>query len=890
MTAAPAPITNGFVFDVDKWVASDSSLEAALVRTRLTKSPKAGDAELIQKRIDEILATQKPNGVFGDDIKRTGSTIVKLLELGCPVDRPEVRNALDVMLADTSANAAAEPGSAESALLMPLHNLRAACMAGRTDAPTVRRALQYILDHPNPVLLGGCPWTATMTVRMLWIARKAVNTEPLVRRELRYINDHINDAGCLGYRDPWGFVEVAAAVDLPEAKELLQRLVPLILRTQNPSGGWGGNPESMKNYAIIAALQRHKLFDELKRLPKLPDDWTVVRSINLPAGNKGTLTWDGAKFWLVNWTTGELQAISRDDGAIVKRLPFPDGGCAAVGMWDGKLAVSQGKPIKRVRQLDPETGKVLRDLALPNDMASVGAVTQAYGRIWVGDTWVFAGCALDPQHPQPGSSPKVGLSSPDRLEYHLAGLCPGAFAPTQDGVWHVDNMAGIMLKSGPEGRLLDWAAIPTGWTSGIAWDGEHLWCKTPDGSKLCMVEKTATAPGKVRQPGGEPAYQRDGGVGTRGSNEREGSSDVSARGDSTKSRLGQLSFKGDIYKQDPFSMAMQAACRYFGKAVDYDTIYALSGNCFAPDIRPSEPSHCHWQLQGRERNLDLVCERLGLSFRPFDVRQNPPKGCPSTLPKDAAGLEAWKASYRRPVMEAVERTLRDGSLLLSMGEWFSSPEVLWTEWGLVTTTDPRGTKRRPDGGLCGYASNGRGDNEVDFVRDGYVITQGKVTLEADKAEREVLRRAVARIRGDGKPPFDPRDRKIVFGVAALDAWATTMATVKGFCEPGHPWNCAAGNAIPTVEGSKFSARWLRAHADKQGGQSADHLRAAASHYDRIVALFTPALKDDGPECYRTIIGDLDKQKAHAEKVLKPVKAELALAGDEMAKALELAAK
>lgn len=332
-------------------------------------------------------------------------------------------------------------------------------------------------------------------------------------------------------------------------------------------------------------------------------------------------------------------------------------------------------------------------------------------------------------------------------------------------------------------------------------------------------------------------------------------------------------------------MAMQAACRYFGKAVDYDTIYALSGNCFAPDIRPSEPAHCHWQLQGRERNLDLVCARLGLSSRPFDVRQNPPKGCPSTFPRDEAGLETWKASYRRPVMAAVERTVSEGSLLLSMGEWFSSPEVLWTEWGFVTTTDPRGTKRRPDGGLFGYASNGRGDNEVDFVRDGYFITQGKVTLEPEEAEREVLRRAVARIRADGQPPFDPGDRKIVFGVAAMDTWISTMATVKGFCEPGHPWNCAAGNARPTVEGSTFSAEWLRALAGKWGGQSADHLRAAASHYDRIVALFGPALQDDGPESYRQIIGDLEKQKTHAEKVLKPVRAELAAAGQEMEKAL-----
>lgn len=357
----------------------------------------------------------------------------------------------------------------------------------------------------------------------------------------------------------------------------------------------------------------------------------------------------------------------------------------------------------------------------------------------------------------------------------------------------------------------------------------------------------------------------------------------------TKLRGDILSFTGDIYRRDAFSMAMVAACRCFGKAVDYDTVFALSGNGFAPDIRPGEPERSFWPYQGRERNLDLVCSALGLSYRAFNVAQAPSGGCPSSFPKAADQMDEWRATYRSPVIDEVERIWANGEALLSMGEWFYTPQVCWTEWGFVTSTDMHGSRRRPDGGLYGYASNGRGDNEVDFVRDGYVLGLRSAPTRATDTDRQILKRASDRIMGK----LSAGDREIVFGVKALDAWVKSMVEVKGFCpgcysrDPANTWHCAADVAVPTVEGSRFSATWLRALADKKDGRSAAHLRAAANHYDRIVALFEPALRHEGPESYRAITGDLQKQRAHAEKVLRPVRAELSAAGREMQTALEL---
>ena len=513
MTANPPQLTHGFAYDVDKWIDHDESVEAALVRTQLMGSPHPDDAARIRREIDRLLAQQKPNGVFGDDIESTGTVIVRLLKLGASPNRPEISRGLDVMLAHTRMESRDAATAADDYLTLPMHNLHAACRAGRLEATAVRRTLQQIVDDPNPLLLGGCPWSTSITLQTLWLGRTAIDTIPGIRKMLQYMNRHINDAGCLGYRDPWGLVSAAATIDLPEAKELCQRLIPLILRGQSPGGGWGHNPEEQKSFGAIAVLKRHGFLDKLKDLPKLQSDWDVIGSIPLPGGKTGGVVWLNDRFWVINWDSGELQALSREDGTVLQRISFPEGGFYGVGSWDGKLAVSRPVPVKRAVQLDPDSGKALQELPLPEAMAFLGAVTQVNDRIWAADTYLFPGYAIDPRNPaafDAGTEPDP--VSPDRLESYVAGPCPMDFAVTEDGVWHADFFAGLLIKSGDDGKLLQWAAMPNGWTDGIAWDGEHLWAKSPDGKRLLMLQRSATAPGDVQQPGGEKALQEAGGI------------------------------------------------------------------------------------------------------------------------------------------------------------------------------------------------------------------------------------------------------------------------------------------------------------------------------------------------------------------------------------------
>ena len=80
----------------------------------------------------------------------------------------------------------------------------------------------------------------------------------------------------------------------------------------------------------------------------------------------------------------------------------------------------------------------------------------------------------------------------------------------------------------------------------------------------------------------------------------------------------KLYLKGDDHAKDSFSLTMQAVARLYGIDVDYETIYALSGNGFAPGIHPPEPCRQLQRMHDRGQCLDLVAARLGLVVRPLE--------------------------------------------------------------------------------------------------------------------------------------------------------------------------------------------------------------------------------------------------------------------------------
>lgn len=331
-------------------------------------------------------------------------------------------------------------------------------------------------------------------------------------------------------------------------------------------------------------------------------------------------------------------------------------------------------------------------------------------------------------------------------------------------------------------------------------------------------------------------------------------------------RTAATGLRGDRLRQDTFSLAVTAALRVLGRSVDYQTVHLWSGNAFAPDIRPEEPTRGHWQLQGRERCLDVIAAGAGVEARAFpdwhELAEIPP------MPKDEKEAEVWlREYYAKPAASYLSHALQAGDVVVSCGEWAGARGLLWCDWGLVV-------EARSDGTILGAAPNGRSDNLITHIRDGWILRDGGSSLPAEGVRRQVLQRAVQRIRGEG-PAFLPGPRKVLFGLAAMDAWIAGMAQVpfdvQKWQGKDHSAAHARETASPTFEGSKVAGAYLRQMAEALPEAAAVPLQDAARQYERIVELLGPALDDAGPETYETIMGDDHRQQNHVRETLQPVR-------------------
>ncbi len=331
-------------------------------------------------------------------------------------------------------------------------------------------------------------------------------------------------------------------------------------------------------------------------------------------------------------------------------------------------------------------------------------------------------------------------------------------------------------------------------------------------------------------------------------------------------RRSSLHFRGDADRQDTLSLAVTAALHALGRPADYGRVYELSTNPFAPDIRPEEPTRGHWQCQGRDRCLDLIAMAHGASVRslsdPHVLSDIPP------MPEAEADAVEWlRRYYAVPAADYLGHAIQAGEIVVSCGEWAGAPGLTWRDWGVVTES-------RHDGTILGAGVNGRTDNLITHVRDGWVLRPtGSPAPETDVA-LFLLQRIVQRIRS-APPVFGPGERKVVFGISAMDAWIEAMGNVPFDREQwqgqDHSAQHARQTAMPTFEGARAAARCLRRMAAEAPVPSAGELGQAADQYGRITELLQPALADDGPASYGAFMGDPDRQRQHIDEVLKPVR-------------------
>ena len=348
---------------------------------------------------------------------------------------------------------------------------------------------------------------------------------------------------------------------------------------------------------------------------------------------------------------------------------------------------------------------------------------------------------------------------------------------------------------------------------------------------------------------------------------------------------GNLRLKGDEHRLDSFSLTMQAVARLFGKDVDYETIYALSTNCFAPDIRADEECRSDWRLRGRGQCLDLVSDYLGLKVRPI--------GC--FAPRKYG--EKHDLDAAKKAAAEIRGALDNGEVVVTDSGWKDT----FAYWGIITGAEADGTIRG--------ANPARADNSLDHCCSFWALSPDEPKLTEQEAVLETLKRAKARIRGNAAP-FLPDSLAcglpalgapevagaVVWGRPAMDLWISQMG--KPAFQQDDPGS-SAGNArtcaLYGYDGALASEKFLRRAAEHFPKPSRTLLFEAAEHYQTIAKLLEPFSKWEKGKGYRAgevmlkpSMGNLPWQKEHAEKVLRAVKSELTAAADRIGDALTFA--
>ena len=264
------------------FIDGNRSLQGALVRTFALEAPGEGDAAILQAEIDGVLAEQRDDGSFGGNAKHTGSQLLSVLELGLDPGVDAVIRAADAILRQARAGDIDNEWYEHDGEVLSIYALHALCWLDCRE-PEVTRSLRLFVERQeewnDP--WQGCPWTPEVFWSALWAGRHIhPPVVDAVGAGMRRMADNMNEAGCCGYNDPWGLTQAAGQIDLAEARDIVAKQIPMILRGQRSDGGWGD-----RSHHVFRTLYSHGLMESLRRRAPLPAELAGLAIRSLSGGH-----------------------------------------------------------------------------------------------------------------------------------------------------------------------------------------------------------------------------------------------------------------------------------------------------------------------------------------------------------------------------------------------------------------------------------------------------------------------------------------------------------------------------------------------------------------------------------------------------------------------------
>ena len=246
-------IKNGLRYDPFKWINQSRTVEGALARRIMDIAPHTRDQKIINNEIDRLISEQLDRG------RTDGGDLFKLAELGITSGNKALK---DIIKKSTKAISPTEEGWS------CLDWASLYYMSDRSNSKLSSHLTNYgTKEKPWDNAYRGCPWWLELHWYSLWHCRDIPGMEEAISQSIASTIPDMDEHGH-SYCTPWGFLQAAGYINTPEAREMVLKMLPWIVRTQKSNGGWE-TPEGTHGSSfgttidVLRALKTHGLLESI---------------------------------------------------------------------------------------------------------------------------------------------------------------------------------------------------------------------------------------------------------------------------------------------------------------------------------------------------------------------------------------------------------------------------------------------------------------------------------------------------------------------------------------------------------------------------------------------------------------------------------------------------